>query len=1228
MRGIEPLGFQGDERFVIKRQLGRGGMGIVYEAYDRERDETIALKTLHWAEPSAIYQFKQEFRALADVAHYNLVYLYELVAHDDLWFFTMELVKGVNFLERVREVSASSTNAILSVPRLRAALRQLAEGVGALHQAGKVHRDLKPSNVLVTELGRVVILDFGIVAEFESRAALETVEVGISGTVEYMSPEQCAGEPCGPASDWYAVGVLLYEALTGELPFTGSPMSVLVRKQQTDPPAPDEVASGLPADLVALCLALMARNPADRPSEAEVLRRLGASRPAAVIDAQTLRRDEVQPVGRATHLATLEDAFGTAAAGRGVSVCVHGPSGIGKTTLVRHFTDSLVQSERAVVLASRCYVRESVPYKALDGVIDMLSRLLKSMPRKEYEARLPRDIAALARVFPVLKRVEAIEERAAVWQDIPDRRELRRRAFAALRDLLGSIADERPVVIHIDDLQWADREGAELLDELVRSAKRLRLLFILSFRSEDLDAVPFLRSWLTGANTLTRRALEVGPLSTSDTEDFARQMLEARLPDVGAFARTLARESDGNPFLMDQIVRFAIETVGYEGDGRIGLGEMLTARLGQMPEGAVQLVDVLAVAGQPIAAKVACRAAGLTGNERPLVKSMRIAHLLRASSTGERIELYHDRIREHYVRELTAPDTRTIHRRLAESLEADGIDDPEALHEHWLGAGETGRAATYAAKAAAVAQAALAFDRAARSYRRALQLADAETETGSWYVGLGDALASAGRGGESAKAYLQAVATADDREALELERRAAEQLLISGRTDEGLEMIRRVLAKVGLKLAPSPRRTLLSLILRRLRLRLRGLDFHERSEDQIPAKDLTRIDVCWAVAEGMGLVDNIQGAAFQTLHLLFALDAGEPKRIARALAIEAGFLSSVGSAAEATRLLGEAEQLARRVGSEDALGLCTLIGALTATHAGRWERAVELVQDAEAMLSNQRSFVGWQLDLAKVYHIHTLTMWGRVAELCRLSERFVREALDCGNLFVATMFRTSWSSLVWLSADDIAGARNALKEAVDALPKGAFHIPHYNCMVARGLIDLYAGEGERALRDITEVWPRLKKSQLLRILSVRAHSIDLRARCVLAAASTGGSQKAALRTVARYARRIERERPPHLRVTATLLRAGIEATRGNRRATLRYLNAGIEGFKTCRMALWYAAATRRKGELLGGPEGEALIAEADAWMTSQGITNVERMTAMMAPGFPPSAKLDGDQRAG
>ena len=130
--------FRGSKRFRSLRRVGEGGMGQVYAVHDVERDETVALKTIVSPSPARIYRLKKEFRALVDVAHPNLVALYDLMAHEDQWFFTMELVDGVDFIDFVRPNG-------LDISRLRSVVYQVVQGVLAIHNAGVLHRDLKPS---------------------------------------------------------------------------------------------------------------------------------------------------------------------------------------------------------------------------------------------------------------------------------------------------------------------------------------------------------------------------------------------------------------------------------------------------------------------------------------------------------------------------------------------------------------------------------------------------------------------------------------------------------------------------------------------------------------------------------------------------------------------------------------------------------------------------------------------------------------------------------------------------------------------------------------------------------------------------------------------------------------------------------------------------------------------------------------------------------------------------
>lgn len=452
------------ERFALRRRLGEGGFGVVYEAFDRDRQATVALKSLHRAEPQALLRFKREFRTLADISHRNLVQLFELIADGDQWFLTMEYVDGVTFLGGVSveqsdefigsgnsetlellvpetgPISMDTVDVTVDPDRMRSAVRQLAKGLNALHDRGILHRDIKPSNVLVADDGRLVVLDFGMVAELRPRSYGPGESSSFVGTPHYTSPEQAMGQDATEASDWYSVGVMLFEAMTGRFPVDGrTVVQILLKKQKPHVPDYDEFPENAPFDLVELCRSLLRANPMERPTGRDIINMLQVSE----VSEAAIATEEIF-VGRVDELAELDYARRRTRTHRKPGVVnVSGQSGMGKTALVRQFLSTL---DDDVVLSARCYENETVPFKAIDGLVDDIFGHLKSLSSSERADIIDGiDIEALARLFPVMKQLLRDEPAEPIVGF--DQMLLRQRAFDALRALLDVMCDHYPVVL-------------------------------------------------------------------------------------------------------------------------------------------------------------------------------------------------------------------------------------------------------------------------------------------------------------------------------------------------------------------------------------------------------------------------------------------------------------------------------------------------------------------------------------------------------------------------------------------------------------------------------------------------------------------------------------------------------------------------------------------------------------------------------------------------------------
>jgi eukaryotic-like serine/threonine-protein kinase len=1233
-------------RYRVLRWLGAGGMGVVYEAVTRDGSRRVALKTLQRLSPAGLYRFKTEFRSAQNVVHPNLVGLYELVGDDDAWFFTMEFLEGTSFLARVcpgieaagapdpaatqvvaPDEGASAGDEIdgaepaaatgLAAPgfdeaRLRDALRQLAAGVAALHEAGKVHRDLNPGNVIVTPEGRVVVLDFGLITS----VAEDGVEVdsfdGVAGTPGYMAPEQ-ADRAGTPASDWYAFGVMLYEALAGRLPYRGAFSALFAAKRAAAPTPPSAICDGVPADLEALCLDLIRASPADRPSGAEVQRRLGVPTDDSVSRVMTPAW-----IGRGNELRALLAALAAVAPGAPVIAWVHGASGIGKTALLRQLGAIAAEQRAARVLAGRCYERETLPYNAVDALIDALTHHLRGLSAEAATALLPPDILDLARLFPVLHGVAAVATAPRRRFEVRDPDEVRRRAFACLRALLGRIGATRPLVLCLDDLQWGDVESARLLVEVLGvrddAAPPPALLLVGAYRSDEAAGSALLRELGGPRGADLRRLgpgldLALGPLAPDDAAALARASAGPY-----ALAAAIAAAGEGNPFMIEELARCSWEP------GEPSLEALMSARITRLPGPARRLLEVIAVAGRPLPQGVALAVAAVGAEAHAALHALRVGRFVRVHGlrAAAHLEVAHERLRAASVARLDPRQLADLHLGLGRALEAGRSAEPEVLALHFHEAGRLDEAAEHLAAAAGHAAAALAFDHAAELYGRAIALGSrpppARRELTERRA---DALAAAGRPTEAAPLYLASAEDAPPPQALDLRRRAAEQLLVSGRLGEGLDVLRPVLAALAIDAPGNGARALVGLGFRLGRLKLRGVRLRERGH-RMSFEERARIAACRSAARGLAGVAPLEAGVFAAQGLLLALDAGEALAAALGLAARGADAVEQGASGWGAELLAEARRLAVQTAHPLALACAEHQDGVACFSEGRYRDALAHADAALALFRDRCTGTTKEQSLCRALALRSLLALGELTERTRRALGWQRETEGACDIFASTEAALAFAPLRLAAAEPeraASGARAALRAFARELPPDhEASLQHLAALVIDARSALYQGLPREAQRRLELGLPAVERAHLLQHRSARVEILELRGITLASAAGLEADRRRAdplLRAAEACAARLDREQLRPTTAAAALIRARIAAARDRPDAALGLLRVAAAAHDAAEMKLHAACARREEGRLRGGAEGLARVASADAVLEAEGVREPARWAAML-----------------
>jgi serine/threonine protein kinase len=1265
-------------------------MGVVHRVFDLELSCEVALKTLPTPSIELFYSLKEEFRAAADLVHPNLVRLYELFALETDCFFIMELVDGVSFVDFTRAgwsparsaVGGKSTpisglTARLSprqwlpesvdlAPTLDAvpdpdeapwsaacedrfceSSRQLVDAIGVLHDSGRLHCDIKPTNVLVERDGRVVLLDFGL-SWLVSRAARDE----FVGTAQYVAPEQIWGRQLTPAADWYSFGVMLYEALTGRVPVDGTAQQVLLGKQRYVAKR-EELPSNLPERLAELVCGLLSVEPSQRPGRDDILRALASEHSQARLES---RGPSFAFVGRERELARLASIWEQRGAHGLRVVQLHGESGIGKTELVRRFLAEL--DRETLTLSGSCRLQESVPFQALDHMVDELGEFLRSVPSGERDALLPPDFGVLGRVFPTLRRSLAQEPSPTD----EDEQRLRQRASVALRTLLQRIASQRPLVLWIDDVQWGDRESSLFLRDLLGGGE-LPLLLLLTHPSGDASA----ESWISGlAQALSSSgswvSFSLGPLAREAGEQLARSYLEQLGRHDEKLATRITTEAADAPLFIAQLAQLVGEgspdPLTQAGDSS-GLALVLHERLRRLERDELSLVRLVALAERPLAEPVLLRAGGFDRQARRRVGQLCASHFLRYTGRQRTptVAIYHHKLREAILQDLDASERMAGHRQLAEALTAlrepsplpdagfgsgvrarggatiyaadvrdDSVqgddsllrdDDPEILYRHWLGAGVLERAGASALDAAKRAAGKLAFDHAAHFYQEALRLLPAGTpERLGAQRRHADMLALAGRCGEAGESYLELSRGASFTESLGLRQLAAEQFLIAGRMDIGLEVFKAALVDAGLSFPRSPRRALLLGVAKMLRFRLRGPEAWARLGAIRDGRAALQVDLCLAAAKGLSALDPAFGAYFAFSSLELARRAGESRRMGSALSL-GGMMLAAGAGpprAWGEAWLSAAAAIAEARHDRPLLG-CVLIcrAAATFMHA-QWPETLRHGAEGARLLEAGPHATTWERNFNRMGMLRALEEVGEFARVGAEARGWQSDADARGDVYARA---TASLYLAFQAlADDApqrALAASAQGSAQGVTPAAPVH--QFYGLRVDACAHLYSGQLELAHARADEACALASQTQLVRLPMPRTDMLLLRLRTTLRRRELLRHAGPSLDACERDCSLLDAQRRSDASAHAALMRGAIAQLRGAPSAALEQLTLAAALFSGAGMFLNTAYSDAAIGRVIGGAAGQRRTDAAVIRIQSKGIARPDRWLSIHAPGF-------------
>lgn len=1199
------------KNFTPIRKLGQGGMGAVFEMLEHASGSSVAIKFLIDPSPEMILGFENEFRMLTGLFHRNLIHLYKFYNENDNFCFAMEYIDGPEISKWVKPLTSYQKGlSTEAVGKIRDAFFHIAEGVQVLHRCKMLHRDLKPSNILYeTGSERPVILDFGLISSFADRIG-ETIyhEPDFAGTFSYMAPEQMSGDKLSGAADWYSFGVVLYEMLSGKRAFQGNYTTISEKKADW---AIDKLPEYVPCQVAKLCQQLLHPDPKARPEYSEIAETLVPGAPLYSPGFNNYFPD-TGVFGRASELSILEQIARQAKPNEPGVVMVNGPSGMGKSSLIKEFFRilSFRAKDDFILLSGRCYEQESRAYKGFDQIISRLSGILSTIPREDLEKILPRDFCLLSEGFHLLKdrSFQILSEGQHV--DVPLAK--RRSMYAAFRELMKNVAEDRTIIIFLDDLQWCDEDGMALLDFLLHSKETpVKLIITGTYRSKEGGRNQLLQKFLEKTRKTARVKLTELALGELDEESLLK-ISQTIIGDNHPLTEAIVEQAQGNPFFLTQLA-----VAVNEGAEVANLQSILRGRISDLDKSERNLLEILAVAGRPISKKLAFEAAGLRGGLK-LESNLAASHLIQTtvSDAQDSFEAWHDRIRETVLAGLKDSQLQTRHLQLAEILEFNHSTDYEALGRHNHMAGRSEKGAVYYDKAGDASAKSFGFDQSARMYRNSLICSKNDRARNlAIRRKLAEALANAGRGLEAAIEFGKVASRlADKPEQLKWKKREAYQYMISGHLDEGLSVFREVLDYANIKYPGSQFESLLSTLAQTLLIRVTGIPKPDpKSLAPARGQQADRIDTLWMTGCGLGHVDVFRASDFHLRALRLSIKANDPARISRSLALHSlyyGF-SGIKNWHRTNQLLELTKQYSETVNDIYSRALYKMAKSGTFMLAAKFQQAVTNAKDAERLFKRQVEGVTWEIDTVRVYHTYSLLSMGDLNELRSIAARFTNDAEEKGDLYSSTNMRSYITPILLTFDDQPEAALDVRREAVGKWSDSDFFAQHMCGMLSFAEAMLYLGRPDEVLDFFGKNWSSYKKALYHKIKYPHSVVLNTRARAHILA-WVKNKNPAHLKAALRDSRSIYKEGTPHGHGLAQSLQACVSLAEGNIAQSEELLKRAITNFERAHMSM-HAAAARDSISATSNWSNEIDTATSQPWWNENSIPRPEKLRRSLIP---------------